>query len=309
MSRPRQARTARWGFALLTVLWVLSGMMVLGVLLNRTTSEAIGTTGNRVDALRAGWANEGCLARAQASIDEALRDARDAEEIWGTMDRWTLADTRLHGCELEFVPAGVTLDVNAVSHDRLSLLFLAVGMRFEQADSLASAIDDWRDDDDEVQRDGAEQSWYRGLGRHGPRNAPFAAREELRLVRGLERSSEIDALIDVEQGRVLLTRAPAAVLATLPGFGDEAVSRVLELRAAGPINLLQFAASLSPAARAQLNSHFLELLAVATASPDAWIVTSRAQRPTTGGRASIEIRLLRSGRRAAIMRHRSNPWS
>jgi general secretion pathway protein K len=307
--RSRHGRTARDGFALLTVLWVLSGMVVLSLLLNRTASEAIGTIQNRSDALRTAWEMEGCLAHARASIDETLIEARDEDESWAHLDQQLLDAGGPEGCELILLPTGTTLDVNVADRDQLLALFGAVGMSYERADSMAAAIVDWRDADDDVQRGGAEQLWYRTLGRPGPRNAPFGAKEELRLVRGLETPSEVDELLGVEPGRILLTRAPSAVLATLPGFGAEAVARTLELRAVGPVDLLRISAALSPAAGTLLQAHQMDLASMTTASPDAWIVTSRARRTATGGPASMELRLLRSGRRAAVMRQRSSPWS
>lgn len=304
----RRRTRQRNGFALLTVLWVLSGMTALVMLVNRTASEAIGTAQNRSDGLRSTWDMEGCLARARASIDERLGDASDVDEIWGNLDQ--VADNgALDACELVFRPVGTTLDVNVAGHDRLLALFAAAGMDHDHADSIAAAITHWRDTDDNEERVGAERRWYRARGRPSPRNGAFAANEELRLVRGLETPSAIDPFLSVEPGRVLLTRAPAPVLATLPGFGAEAVARTIELRERGPFDIARLAAALSPVARARLEGHRAELSSLATVTPDAWLLISRGRRATTGSPTSIEVRLIRSGRRAAVMRHRTNPWS
>ncbi len=307
--RRRTNPSARAGFALLTVLWVLTGMLMIDVLLNRTASEAIGTAQNRTDALRAAWAMEGCLAQTQAKVDEELSEEGDGEDRWADLDRRLASDGVLQSCDVVLRPVGVTLDVNDADRGRLLALLIAAGTPYERADSMAAAISDWRDADEDVQRGGAEQNWYHALSRPGPRNAPFEALDELGLVRGFEAPTPIHELLGIEAGRVLLTRAPAAVLATLPGFGEESIARLIELRAAGPVDLLQLGAALSPGAQALLQSHQMELAGMATASPDAWIVTAHARRSARGGPTSIELRVVRSGHRAAIMRHRTSPWS
>lgn len=304
-----RSRPAREGFALLTVLWVLASMVVLGILLHRTASEAIGAAQNRSGALRTSWEIEGCLARTLAAIDGELQGAREVEEAWNSLDRSLSEQERMRGCDMLLMPVGTTVDVNHADRTRLLALFVAAGIPYERADSMVAALDDWHDADDDLQRSGAERQWYHALGRPGPRNAPFAAREELRLVRGFESPSAIDDLISVEPGRILLARAQAPVLSTLPGFGEEAIARLLELRTDGPVHLFHLTASLSPGARAQLQAHQMELAQLATSSPDAWLITGRRTRAATGGTSSIELRVVRSGRRAAIMRHRSRPWS
>jgi hypothetical protein len=54
----------------------------------------------------------------------------------------------------------------------------------------------------------------------------------------------LDTLLDVDRARLSLDHASLAVLASLPGFGEEALSRAVELRARSlPIgDLIAFAA-------------------------------------------------------------------
>jgi hypothetical protein len=99
------------------------------------------------------------------------------------------------------------------------------------------------------------------------------------------------------------------VLRTLPGFTEEAVARTIELREQGTVTLQALAASLSPEGSARLRDSLLLVQTTTTAAPTAWVVTGAVLQPGTGSRSAVEIRIVRSGRRAAVMRHRSLPWS
>jgi Tfp pilus assembly protein PilX len=304
----RQSQPRR-GFALLAVLWVLSGIAVLTVLLETVTSDALGASGNRTGAIRAAWTAEGCLAEGIAGVNEALAGARDVDVAWSHLDDVTRSIEHAGPCKLMAEPAGLQLDVNTASPDRLYRLFVAAGWSSDRADSLAAAINDWRDEDDLPSPLGAEAEWYRARGRATPRNGELVGREELRRVRGLESMGGLDTLLTVEPGRILLSRAPAAALATIPGLGPEAIATLLANRSSGEITVQGLMAMLSPDARSLLQQHLMGLSTIATLTPDAWIVTASAARPGTARRSRVEVRLIRAGRRAAIMRHRSLPWS
>ena len=197
--------------------------------------------------------------------------------------------------------------MNAADSERLHRAFIALGAREGEADSLADTLLDWRDRDDEARQHGAEVSWYRERKQLAPRNAPIGDVAELRRIRGFAELTGMDSVFGVEPGRVPLGRAPLAVLASLPGFGDEAVARLAERRLRGeqPGDLLAFAASLSREARSTLLERYPELVALVTTEPDAWIVTSRASEGPRHVAAAIEVRLVRAGTRAAIVRRRT----
>jgi hypothetical protein len=71
------------------------------------------------------------------------------------------------------------------------------------------------------------------------------------------------------------------------------------------MDLVTLAAEVSSAASAALLAHYAELSRLTTAEPDAWIVTSRARDGSSAVIAAIEVRLVRAGTRAAIVRRRS----
>ena len=140
-----------------------------------------------------------------------------------------------------------------------------------------------------------------------PRNGPIADVRELREIRGFADRPWMDSTLGVEAGRVPLGRAPLAVIAALPGFGDEAIERLRELRLRGqsPGDLLAFSATLSREARAMLLARYPELVALVTTEPDAWIVSSHAVDGPRDVGATIEVRMVRAGSRAAIVRRRT----
>ncbi|HEX2781380.1 MAG TPA: hypothetical protein VHM30_17895, partial [Gemmatimonadaceae bacterium] len=174
-----------------------------------------------------------------------------------------------------------------------------------RADSIADAILDWRDDDDEPRPKGAERAWYRATERLAPRNDAIASSAELLLIRGVSAVGGVDTLLGVEDEGVQLTRAPPAVIASLPGFGSEAIARLEELRFRGEVqgDIPALAAALSPAARDLMLSRYPELSRVIVTEPVAWTLRSRASAPG-GVSAALELRLVRAGKRIAIVRRR-----
>jgi general secretion pathway protein K len=304
-----RAPRSRDGFVLLAVLWMLAGAAALALLLTLTSRDAQGTAANRVALARARWRAEGCVERARAAVDEAIGDDGITDTAWTRLDRLVAASPLTQGCYLSVMPVGVTLDVNAASADQLWRLFVASGVGRGAADSLAAAILDWRDSDDDTREGGAERDWYERAGQAPPRNGDLASLAELRMVRGLAGQADIAALLGVEPGRILLPRAPPAVLATLPGMSPAALAVIQQRRLArdSALDLPRLVAAVPEESRSALLANMAELTALATALPDAWVIAADASdgRPTVTAR--LEIRVVRSGRRLAVLRRRSEP--
>lgn len=296
------------GFALAAVLWVLVGASALALAATLAARDAVSAATNRAELARAAWAAEDCLERVRAAVSTALAEARDEgpdAPSWRALDRRIAASPLVAGCQLDVVPAGERLDLNVADGEMLRRLFVAAGVTSGAADSLADALLDWRDEDDQPRPSGIEAAGYRALRRALPRNGPFADARELAEVRGF--GGGADSLLSAEPGRVFLDRAPPAVLAALPAMTPEAVIRLVEMRGttrAAPA-LEAVAARLSPAARGELMRGYRELAGAATTGPDAWIVTARGHGGTPPVTAVVEARLERAGERAAIVRRRS----
>jgi hypothetical protein len=297
----------RRGFALPAVLWLTVGVATLTVGVSLVARETLASAHNRVALTRAAWMAEGCIERARAALDPALAADRVSELAWRRLDRVVLSSALTGGCDLALEPAGVALDVNVASGSMVRAVLRAARVASEQTDSLADALFDWHDDDDDARLHGAERAWYRAARRPLPRNGPLAAREELARVRGFDSVPTLHSLFGVEPGRVVVGRAPAPVLAALPGFGVEAIARAGEPDVMELPDLAHFMDRLSPAARAALGGSYAELLRSATLSPDAWIVTSRASNGSPRVAVVMEVRLVRAGPRAAVVRRRRWP--
>lgn len=311
-----KARRAR-GFVLLAVLWVMVGVSAVGFGLALVARRAAGAAHNRRAATVAMWLAEDCASRAESAIGSALKRSNDdsvsnadvVQRSWSQLDDAVAASRDLSEapCTLTMRPTGTTIDVNTANDSMLVRLFSALGEAPAVADSLADAILDWRDPDDVARPNGAEAAWYLARRRQPPRNAAFADVRELSRVRGLERRTGLDSVLGVEQDRIVLDRAPLAVIAALPGFTNEAVAQVADHRARGaPIpDLLSLGAELSAAGRAALLADYPDLVRLTTSEPDAWLLTARGVAGTPAVTQVIELRLVRAGDRAAVVRRRT----
>jgi len=312
------------GFALLAVLWVMVGVAALGLAVSLATRSAIATTQHRANLARAEWRAHGCLERARAAIADALVSRPNA---WRSLNDPGTPVTALYSrapgtghqapqssrdragipCEVQLRAAGTALDLNTADARMLRALLIAAGIPAGRADSLTDALLDWRDPDDIPRPLGAEFPWYQAENLYPPRNARLADVRELNRVRGWSTTGGLDSLVTVEPGRISLANAPLAVLASLPGIGNEAVSRIAErrLRQIPVTDLIALAGELSPAARDTLLASYADLVGLTAPEPEAWIVTSRAREGSPPVTAVIELRLVRAGERAAIVRRRT----
>jgi general secretion pathway protein K len=308
---------SRGGFVLLAVLWVMVGVTALGLALALSARGAIRAAENRRAETIATWRAEGCAERAR-SVMEAVLDGQGAtmgvqpvysRAGWRALDR-TLAESpllRSNDCAVSLRAAGSAIDVDIASEELLHDFFTALDLPPALSDSLVDALLDWRDPDDLPRPFGAERAWYEREGRVPPRNGPLQDARELATIRGFSALPGIDSMLGVEPGRIDLGHAPLPVLAALPGFTSEAVSRVAEERLRGVelTNILSLGARLSPNARSILVSRYAELARLTVIEPDAWILTSRARAGEPAITTAVELRLVRAGSRAAIVRRRS----
>jgi type II secretory pathway component PulK len=299
----------RHGFALLAVLWIVAGVGVLALAGSLLARRAVATARNRSSWTIARWRAEGCVARARSLIAPALVGTpAQTQHAWRSLDRLIEHDRRLRaaGCRIELRAAGARIDVNAASRAQLRTVLMVAGVAERRADSLADALLDWRDVDDDPRPLGAERDWYLARQKLPPRNGPLSDVRELARVRGFASVPGVDTLFGVEPGRIVLSSASLATLAALPGFGAEAVARVAELRERGVVlsNVLELGAWLSAPAQAQLRNGYAELARLSASEPDAWILTATASAGEPAVAAHVEFRFVRARDRAVIVRER-----
>jgi type II secretory pathway component PulK len=300
-------RGRRRGFALLTVLWVLTAASAVSLAVALAGRESHAASRNRISATRAYWRAVGCAERARWAIDDVLQRATDGQvrdSVWRMLDRSVMNSVAPDTvCSVRIEAAGTRLDVNAADGSMLERLFDAAGMA--DAWELTASVQDWIDEDDAERPGGGESGWYRAAGRVRPRNGPLASPSELPLVRGFEQAN-LDSVIDVEAGRISIATAREPVLAALPGFTPGVRQFILDRRATmRQIRDLRELTDIVPRTDADsVIAHFPELARLASVDPDAWIVTATSWVGTPAVASVVEIRIVRAGDRAAVERRR-----
>jgi general secretion pathway protein K len=246
--KSRGARPQR-GLALVVVLWVLVLLALIAASFTYTTRTEVKLTRNIIDNAKA----------------EALADAGVYRAVLGLMDpneatRWK-ADGRVYS----FRSGGVgeaadraddadedgardgdvritiqdeigKIDLNRAQDELLQSLFELAGLGPDEAAALVDAIVDFRDPDDLVRLNGAEDRDYAAAGLPwGAKDAPFEAVEELEQVLGmnLEIYRRVKPALSVFARRPGFNPhfAPAEVLLALPGVEEADVSGFTERRA------------------------------------------------------------------------------
>lgn len=107
--------------------------------------------------------------------------------------------------------------------------------------------------------------------------------------------------------RVALPTATREELVGLPGMSEELSARILALQSEErwPGDLVELRRGLSTVASSILSENYAAFARSATLDPDAWLVTTRAQGSAETPALAIEMYVVRSGQRAALLRRRS----
>ena len=147
------------GIALILVLWVTALLTIAtGAFAMMARVEQIEANA-LLNGTRARMAAEGAIhltALALRETDELFRPLAD-----GRIYTSTLGEAQL---EISITDERGKLDINVAEERTLFNLFLNNGMEYEQAELLAAAVMDWRDDDDIERVNGAELASYQSVG-------------------------------------------------------------------------------------------------------------------------------------------------
>ena len=235
------------GIALIIVLWIMTLLMLIA-------SSFIYAM--RTDVLIV--ANSVARARLEAAADAAVQ--RGVFEMFKPPQlpgRWT-TDGGLQtwgyqgvAVEVSMTDESGKIDINTASDALLRGLFLAQGLKEDEAASMTDAIGDWRDPDSLKRLRGAEEAEYIAAGyTYKPANAAFQSIEELRLVMGLtpELYEKVAPLITIysRQPGINASIAARGVLLALPGATGAIVDQYIEQREqarAAKLPIPQFAAA------------------------------------------------------------------
>ena len=198
------------------------------------------------------------------------------------------------------VDARARLNLNHAGPAELERLLTALGVEHARATALADAVLDWRDGDDLHRARGAEADAYLALRpSRRPKNAPFDAVEEAREVYGMSDALFARAaphLTVAGDGRVNVNSAPAAVLYTVPGFDERAVTTILRRRARAPFrSFFELLASLPASSRSRIAANVAPTLDRVAFSPREVEVLVTATAPGSAVGARLRATVLLSG--------------
>jgi general secretion pathway protein K len=218
------------GVAFILVLWLLA---LLTILLGSFALMA------RTESLQARHLFDTTAARyaAEAAINRAVYQMATPDPL----TRW-IPDGRVY--ELEFESAALRIevtdesglvDLNAADTLTISNLLLANGMAQDEADALADAILDWRDTDDLISPNGAEDGDYDAAGyTYGAKDAPFDTVSEVQQVMGMTYAlyQQLSPAFTIYSGQPSPNPAfaPYEVLRGLNGMTDEVARQLIEMR-------------------------------------------------------------------------------
>lgn len=234
MMRARPLRVAprgQQGIALIIVLWITTLLMLIAssfIYAMRTDVRIV--------------ANSLVRARLEAAADAAVqRGILEMLKPPQLPNRWT-TDGVGQSWSYQGVAVDVSMtdesgkiDINAASDGLMRGLFLAQGMKDEEAAALTDAMLDWRDPDSLKRLRGAEEAEYLAAGySYKPANAAFQSNEELRLVMGItpELFEKVAPLITIysRQPGINASIASRGVLRALPGATDALVDQYIAQR-------------------------------------------------------------------------------
>lgn len=228
--RKRTPAHRQRGVAFIVVMWL---MALLVILLGAFAVIA------RVEGLQARHLYDATVARyaAEAGINEAayFLSVPDPQLRWIPDGRAYQINFNGADVELKITDESGLIDLNVADQAMLTELFMGVGVESDQAAALAAAIQDWRDPDDLVSPNGAEEAEYAAAGLPwGPANAPFVMVSELLQVLGMTpdiyRLIERSVTVYGGQSRPNFAFAPLEILMSIPDMTPELAQQIIEAR-------------------------------------------------------------------------------
>jgi general secretion pathway protein K len=216
------------GVALVAVLWLLVLLSLIALNLS---------AGSRTELQLA----------SNARLAASTRHVAEAGTNWGlwsllqaNTSGW-LADGSTRSLELDGIAVEVALfdeqgkiDLNEADPQLLVGLFESVGLDEKAALAQVDAILDWRDEDDLLRAEGAEEEQYRAAGLLGPANRTFERLQELRQVLGISEELYQQVLpaltLHSNKAEVNPLVAPREVLLALPGISPESIEHYIDER-------------------------------------------------------------------------------
>ncbi len=218
------------GVAFIVVLWLLALVTILlGSFAVLARSESLQAR-HLFDTTQARYAAEAGINRAVYALAAPDPLARWAPDGRSYSFEYAGADI-----EIQVIDESGKLDINAAEMTLLEAFFKGSGLEEAAAQALAAAIVDWRDPDDLISINGAEDAEYAEAGLlYGPKNALFDTLSELQQVLGMnhELYRRLAPSLTIHSGMSVPNAAfaPAEVLAAIPGIEPALVALLVEQR-------------------------------------------------------------------------------
>ena len=196
------------GAALVIVLWFIVLLTVMAGSFTLTMHRETGLIRNAKQQAISGALADGGLYYAMMMLLQS-----DPELKWkadGTIYEFPLGSGKVR---VQIYDEAGKFDLNNTDAPVLRSVFSSVGLNDEDAESLADAVLDWRDEDDLTHLKGAEEDDYQNAGRnYGPGNSAFKSIEEFGLVFGVnyEIYRAIKPLITIYSGQAGIDRRVAS---------------------------------------------------------------------------------------------------
>ena len=241
--------SAEQGSILLLVVWTVCLLSLFAASIASHASFALGLIERLSERLQAAYVAQGAAQYAAVGLEMDTTATDGFAEVWsdnpGLFQQHPLGTGRFSIRAEASGADGVRryglsdedrrINLNTAPQEVLQRLAqFAGGLRADEAEALAAAIEDWRDPDDAALPHGAENSYYRGLDdAYDCKNGPFESVEEFRLVRGMspELYRRLEPHVTVYgSGRLNLNTADRTALAAL-GLSELGVNGVVFYRA------------------------------------------------------------------------------
>jgi general secretion pathway protein K len=187
------------GVALVMVLWVIVILSVIVLEFSFAMRTEVNITQHYKGEVQLYAYAEGGIQRAIAELVyksdpkiQQMRQARKTEEIPEDKKEW-ITDGRVYllrydqgTCEIRVVGEAGKVNINAASEASLRKIIGQLGLEGEPRDIVVDSILDWRDPDDFIHLNGAENDYYQSLKEpYNCKNGNLDSIEELLLVRGV----------------------------------------------------------------------------------------------------------------------------
>ncbi len=205
------------GMVLVIVLWIVTLLAVMagGFAYSMRVETRLATSAVERAQARA-------LAEAGVVYALAWQLDSEAQKKWppsGDPHDWEFGGGQVR---ISVEDAAGRISLNNANPQVLQKTLATLGVADTDAEKLAAAITDWRDQDDQTTAPGgAESAEYQGAGRPGPKNAPFESVDELQQILGIDR--------DTAQHLAGLATADALISGINPQWASLAMLRALGL--------------------------------------------------------------------------------